>query len=421
MFLLADVQSMYVSVHQIFEPSLNQVPVVVLSNNDGCVVALCAKSKSIGIRRGDPLFKIKDLVRIHTVTVLSSQYALYADLSARLMRCLSTFSPDVEVYSIDEAFLGLEGFTAYDLTAYGRCIKDTVKQNTGLPINIGIAPTKTLAKIANRLAKKEPANAGVLYLATKAEQEEALKKVAVEDVWGIGRQYAQKLQNAGITTAYQLSCQPVEWARKHLGGIVGMRLVQELRGISCIQLELFPSIKQSIASTKSFGKPIRDFWELSEAVATYTTRAAEKLRQQQSCVNVITVFIHTSPFADGQNYYANSASFTLPTASDDTGELIHYANCILRRIFQSGHSFKKAGVIFTNLVQRDRVQTNLFETRDRVRSKKAMDALDAINTKLGSGKVSFAAAGIEKPWKMKAAYQSPRYTTRWDELMTASI
>jgi DNA polymerase V len=381
---------------------------------------------------GDPLFKVKPLINKHDIQVYSSNYSLYGDMSARVMTVLKGFTPQVEIYSIDEAFVGFDDFVGNDpgryrtggpaaagesLEDYARYIRRIVRQYTGIPVCLGLAPTKTLAKIANRLAKKDPANEGVLVLDTQEKQQRALEQTAVKDVWGIGRQHAGKLAQAGIHTAWQLANQPVEWARRHLGGVVGMRLVQELRGIACIQLELFPEPKKAIACTRSFGKPVTSLGDLSEAVSTYISMAAEKLRRQHSCTNIVTVFIHTSRFVAEEAHYSASTNVVLPVPSNHTGELIHHAMGGLKRIYREGPVYKKAGVIFNALTPADQVQTALFDQLDREKGKKLMATLDKVNGKLGANTLAFASSGTEKPWKLICEKRSPRYTTQWNELM----
>jgi DNA polymerase V len=353
-------------------------------------------------------------------------------MSARVMTVLKGFTPQVEIYSIDEAFVDFDDFVGYDpgryriggpaaagepLEDYARYIRRIVRQYTGIPVCLGLAPTKTLAKIANRLAKKDPANEGVLVLDTPEKQQWALEQTAVKDVWGIGRQYAGKLAQAGIHTAWQLANQSAEWARRHLGGVVGMRLVQELRGIACIQLELFPEPKKAIACTRSFGKPVTSLGDLSEAVSTYISMAAEKLRRQHSCVNIVTVFIHTSRYLTGEAYYSASTNVTLPVPSNHTSELIHHAMGGLKRIYRAGPVYKKAGVILNALTPADQVQTALFDGLDREKGKKLMATLDKVNGKMGANTLAFASSGTEKPWKLICEKRSPRYTTQWNELM----
>jgi len=417
MVALVDCNEFYCSCERVFNPRLEGKPVIVLSNNDACVIARTQAAKDLGIKMGQPYFQIKPLIAQKGVEVFSSNYALYGDVSARVMSILSTFTPEVEVYSIDEAFLGLDGFIGKNLEEYARHIRKTVRQYTGIPVCIGLGPTKTLAKIANRLAKKDPSTEGVLLLDTKEKQQQALEKTAVEDVWGIGRKYAAKLQKMGITTAWQLSGQRVQWARQQLGGVVGMRLIEELRGMQCLQLELFPSHRKSIACTRAFGKPVTSLAHLSEAVSTYISRAAEKLRWQQSCVNKMTVFIHTSRFMAECERYDASTQITLPMPSNHTGELIHYAKAGLKSIYQEGYVYKKAGVIFHQLVPSSQVQAHVFHPRDQARSSQLMNTLDAINGKWGRNTLSYASCGTQKEWQTVAAMRSPRYTTRWDELM----
>jgi DNA polymerase V len=418
MFALVDANNFYASCERVFNPKLEGKPVIVLSNGDGCVIARSQEAKNLGIKMGQPFFQLKSLIKENSVNVFSSNYALYGDMSQRLMEVLGGFTPEVEVYSIDEAFLGLDGFVGKNLEEYARHIRRKVRQYTGIPVCIGLGPTKTLAKIANRLAKKDPANEGVLILDTKEKQREALEKTEVEDIWGIGRRYAAKLKRAGITNAWQLSQQRVQWARQQLGGVVGMRLIEELRGMVCLQLDLFPSKKKSIACTRAFGKTVTSLEHLSEAVSTYISRAAEKLRWQQSCVNKMTVFIHTSRFIAECERYDASTQITLPMPSNHTSELIRYANAGLKSIYQEGHVYKKAGVIFNSLVPDTQVQLNLFSQVDPKKGAKEMQTLDKVNGTMGRNTLAYAACGTDQVWKAVVAMRSPRYTTQWHELLT---
>jgi DNA polymerase V len=421
LFALVDCNNFYASCERVFNPKLEGKPVIILSNNDGCVIARSQEAKDLGIKMGQPYFQLKPLLAENELEVFSSNYPLYGDMSHRVMEVLGGFTPEVEVYSIDEAFLGLHGLVGKDLQAYSRHIRKVVRQYTGIPICIGLGPTKTLAKIANRLAKKDPANEGVLILDTQEKQREALEKTAVEDVWGIGRRYAAKLKKAGITNAWQLSQQRAQWARQQLGGVVGMRLIEELRGVVCLQLDLFPSAKKSIACTRSFGKPVTTLAHLSEAVATYMSRAAEKLRWQQSCVNKMTVFIHTSRFIADTERYDASARITLPMPSNHTGELIHYAHAGLKSIYREGYIYKKAGIILSDLVPSSQIQANVLHPRDLTRGKQLMAILDEVNGKWGRNTLAYASCGTEKEWQTVARMRSPRYTTNWNELLTLNI
>ena len=386
---------------------------VVLSNNDGCVIARSDEAKALGIPMGLPAFKLADLLKAHPIEVFSSNYTLYGDLSARVMMTLTQWAPTVEVYSIDEAFLDLTGISTDALTPYGQTLRTTVHQWTGIPVSIGIAPTKTLAKLANRLAKRSPQ--GVVALTITSEIDATLACTRVEDIWGIGPGYTKRLKAQDIRTALQLRNVHDRWVRQLLG-VVGLRIVWELRGTSCLPLELCPPPKQSLMVSRSFGRPITVLSEMREAVATYMTRAAEKLRRAQRAAGVLTVFLMTNRFTD-EPHYANSVTIPLPVATQDTAELIRYALRGIEQLFREGYRYQKAGVIVTSLVPAHQVQTHLFDQHDRKRSQRLMAALDAINTQWGAGTVRYAAVGLRPQWIMRCGHHSPRYTTRWEELV----
>jgi DNA polymerase V len=390
-------------------------PVVVLSNNDGCVIARSEEAKALGIPMGLPAFQLADMLQEQHIEVFSSNYALYGDMSARVMTTLAQWTPDVEIYSIDEAFLHLTALSPEALPAYGQTMRTTIQQWTGVPVSIGIAATKTLAKLANRLAKRSPKARGVVTLMSPAEVEATLAQTPVEDIWGIGPGYTKRLKAQDIRTALQLRNVHDRWVRQQLG-IIGLRIVWELRGISCLPLELCPPPKQSLMVSRSFGRPITALTEMREAVATYTTRAAEKLRRAQRAAGVLTVFLMTNRFTD-EAQYSNSMTIPLPVATQDTAELIRYALRGIEQIFCESYRYKKAGVILTALVPAHQVQTHLFDHHDRERSQRLMAALDTINTQWGRGTIRYAAVGVQPRWRMRCARRSPRYTTRWQELV----
>ena len=408
---LVDCNNFYASCEAEFQPKLTGLAIVVLSNNDGCVVARSPAAKALGVKMGEPLFKIKQLVQDKAVQVFSSNYSLYGDMSQRVMVCLAEFTPDIEIYSIDEAFLDLSGFGYRDLADYGKEIRDCVRQWTGITVSIGVAPTKTLAKIANRMAKK--AGCGVCDLAG-TEANEILSSTDVEDVWGIGRRYAKSLRSHGIETALQLRDADPTWAKKSYS-VVMQRTILELRGYSCIPVELAPPSRQSITVSRSFSRPVTELQDLKEAIATHLSRAAEKLRLYRLTANVLQVFALTSRFHD--NYYSNGVTVSLPVATQDTAELLFYALQGTETIFRPGLLFKKAGVLLLELQPETVVQGHLFEQRDTERSKLLMQTLDNLNRQFGDRTVQYAAAGLKKGWCMKQEQRSPRWTTRWNELL----
>jgi DNA polymerase V len=413
-FALVDCNNFYASCERVFNPMLEGKSIVVLSNNDGCVVARSNEAKALGIGMGVPEFQIRPLLRAHHVHAFSSNYTLYGDMSQRVMETLEQFSPDVEVYSIDEAFLSLVGFEHRGLTEHGRLIRRTVLQWTGIPVSVGIAETKTLAKIANRIAKRTPDTGGVFDLLPCPDREALLGRVAVEDVWGIGPNHARLLKQHGITTARHLAGADDQWIRKRMG-VVGLRLVMELRGISCMDLEQCPTPKQSLTCSRAFGKLINTLAEMEEAVSVYTSRVSEKLRRERLAATVLTVCFTTNEFKEGPQY-SNTLTLKLPIVTDSTSELIRCALQGIRAIYRDGYLYKKAGVMLTGLVPASQTQADLFDDRDRGRSKRLMSALDSINDRWGPGTLQYASSGITKEWKTQFHRRSPAYTTDWDEL-----
>ncbi len=411
---LIDCNNFYASCERVFDPALKNTPVVVLSNNDGCIVARSAEVKALGVPLGKPLFQVEALIRQHGIRVFSSNYALYGDLSQRVMQTLAEFSPEIEIYSIDEAFLNFRGFTRRDLTAYGHEIRDRVLRWTGIPVSVGIAPTKTLAKIANRFAKRSPKTNGVLELSNERWRERALAITDVGEVWGIGGRYAKFLRGRGINTARDLSLVEEGWAKKHLS-VVGLRTVRELKGIPSIGMESAPPAKKQICVSRSFGRPVKELTDMKEAIATYTSRAAEKLRRQQSAAASVLVFMMTNRFKE-EPQYLNSTVIGLPVASICTQELISFALKGVDSIFRTGYRFKKAGVVLGDIRPAAEIQMDLFDTKDRAASARLMQAIDTIRSRMGRGHVRYAAEGFGQPWQTKFEKRSPRYSTSWDDL-----
>jgi DNA polymerase V len=408
---LVDCNNFYASCEAEFQPKLSGLALVVLSNNDGCVVARSPQAKSAGIRMGEPVFKIRHLIAQQNIQVFSSNYPLYGDMSQRVMLTLAQCAPEIEIYSIDEAFLDLSGFEHRDLAQYGQEIRDLVRQWTGITVSIGIGPTKTLAKVANRVAKKS--GSGVCHL-TQLDTDEVLSTFDIEDIWGIGRRYAKSLRSHGISTALQLRDADPAWAKQKYS-VVMQRTILELRGHSCIPLELAPPSRQSIMVSRSFSRPVTELRELKEAIATHLSRAAEKLRLYQLTANVLQVFAHTSRFRD--NYYTNGVTISLPVATQDTAELLFYAMSGAEAIYRPGHAFAKAGVLLLELQPETLVQGHLFEQRDTERSKLLMATLDNLNRQFGARAVQYASAGLMKGWGMRQERRSPRWTTCWGELL----
>ncbi|HPY77197.1 MAG TPA: Y-family DNA polymerase [Anaerohalosphaeraceae bacterium] len=410
---LVDCNNFYASCERIFDPKLEGRPVVVLSNNDGCVVARSNEAKALGIPMGIPFFEIKPLVEKHQILVFSSNYTLYADMSDRVMETLSHFTPHIEVYSIDEAFLDLSGIPE-DRTEYGRRIRQTVRQWTGLPVSIGIGATKTLAKVANKLAKKSDKAAGVLDLTDSPWLDQALRRIEVQDVWGIGRQISRKLKAAGIHTALDLREANLNWIKSQFG-IQGVRTVMELQGRRCWQLEENPPAKQSITVSRGFGRLITELDPLQEATALYAARAGEKLRAEGLAAGAMNVFVTTSRFVEKSRRYMQHCVIPFETATEDTQELIAAAVAAVEQIYKKGYEYKKSGVMLLDLAPRDKVQGGLFDVKDRARSRRLMETIDRIN-RIGSAAIHWAAEGIQQPWKARFAHKTPAYTTRWTDL-----
>ncbi|MHC4083629.1 MAG: Y-family DNA polymerase [Planctomycetota bacterium] len=410
-FALVDCNNFYASCERAFNPKLEGRPIVVLSNNDGCIVARSNEAKALGIGMGVPAFEAEKVIEENNVEVFSSNYALYADMSSRVMKTLSTFTPDMEVYSIDEAFLNLAGFNC-SLTDYGRKICRTVKRWTGIPVTVGIGRTKTLAKIANRIAKHSGRGDGVQDLTDIASLDEILTAIPVEKIWTVGIKTTIKLKRAGIETALHLQRADINWIRQKFG-VVGVRTVYELRGMSCYPLEQNPPVKKSIAVSRSFGRPVESIEGLKEAVATYCSRGGEKLRQHGLAAGLMTVYVTTSRFI--KNRYFNSHTIEFPVATSDTKELIGGALLCIDRLYRRGFLFKKAGIVLSGLVPENRIQGNLFDSVDRAKSRRLMQVIDAVNSRLNCP-LRWVAEGLNQPWKVKFNRRSYRYTTRWDEL-----
>ncbi|PLX41214.1 MAG: DNA polymerase V subunit UmuC [Deltaproteobacteria bacterium] len=418
---LVDCNSFYASCERLFRPNLKERPVVVLSNNDGCIVARSPEVKALGIPNGSPWFKAKALAERHGVVAFSSNYTLYADLSNRVMSLLSTFSPEQEVYSIDECFLDLTGIKAADLTEYGRTIKERVKRDIGLPVCVGIGASKTLSKLANHIAKKNPALGGVMNLNALAEGEvdELLALLPVDDVWGVGSRIAGRLRRLGIKSALDLKRARSEEVRA-LTSVVTGRTVAELNGIECISLEEVLPRKKQIMCSRSFSRRVGGLPELEESVVQYMTRAAEKLRAEGSLAKLVHVYLRTNRFKRDEPQYKPGVTVPLANHSDDTILLVRAALFGLRRIYRPGFLFQKAGVMLSELVARDERQPTLFNDGEAIaRSRSLMEALDAVNTLMGSGTVRLLGEGIDKGWDMKRGLLSPRYTTRMEDIPIA--
>lgn len=415
-FALVDCNSFYCSCERVFRPDLNNKPVVVLSNNDGCVVARTDEVKALGLPAWEPYFKIKDDIKKHNVHVFSSNYTLYGDMSGRVMNTLAQFAPEMEVYSIDEAFLSFTGMEKMNLTEYSKQIRKTVLQNTGIPTCIGIGPTKVLAKVANKVAKKDKIRTqGVFNLCDPEYREKVLKVFPVEDIWGIGKQSAKKLHEHKIKTAWQLKQADPSYIQRFLT-IVGSRIVKELDGISCLDLETDVEDRKQIVSSRSFGRQVKSITEIQESIANHVTTACEKLRKQNLMCKNITVFVQTNPFKNAPQYH-NSANMDLLSGTSVTPKLIKNAFKLLDAIYKEGFEYKKCGVIFNDLYSKNTQQLDFFGRSDTLEQEAFMETIDKLNKFHGKGSVKFAACGIDQFWKMLSEMKSPCYTTRWSELL----
>jgi len=419
MFALVDVNNFYCGCETVFRPDLRGKPVLVLSNNDGCVIARNAEVKELKIPMGSPYFKLKDEIRRHKITVFSSNYPLYADFSNRVMTTLEKMVPSVEVYSIDEAFLDLTGLrNCRVLEDFGREIRERIKRDTHLTVGVGIAQTKTLAKLANYAAKKWKQTGGVVDLSNIERQRKLMALVPVEEVWGVGRRISKKLNAMGIITAKDLSEQSTYIIRKHFN-VVLERTVRELRGEPCLELEEFAPTKQQIVCSRSFGSRITEYMDMRQAVCSYAERAAEKLRRERQYCRQVAVFVRTSPHAEGEVFYGNQAMGRLLTPSNDTRDIIRVAMQGLDHIWRDGCRYMKAGVMLGDFYSQGVSQLNLFdEFKPQANSESLMRVVDGLNQS-GKGKLWFAGQGIQKSWEMKREMLSPAYTTRLSDLPVA--
>lgn len=419
MFALCDVNSFYASCETVFRPDLKGRPVVVLSNNDGCVIARSAEAKPF-VKMGEPYFKQKDMFRRHGIIAFSSNYELYADMSNRVMTTLEELSPRCEIYSIDEAFCDLTGVrNCRDLTDFGREIRETVLRRTHLTVGVGIAQTKTLAKLANHAAKQwQRQTGGVVDLSNLERQRKLMALLPVDEVWGVGRRISKKLEAMGIKTVLQLADTDIRFIRKHFN-VVLERTVRELRGEPCLGLEEFAPVKQEIVCSRSFGGRITEYHEMRQAICSYASRAAEKLRGEHQYCRFISAFVKTSPFALNEPYYGNSASVKLLTPTQDSRDIITAATKCLDTIWRDGHRYQKAGVMLGDFYSQGVAQLNLFDDNaPRKNSEKLMEVLDHLNAKGGRGTLYFAGQGIQTVWQMKREMLSPRYTTRFSDILS---
>jgi DNA polymerase V len=418
MFAHIDCNNFYVSCERVFNPSLNGKPVIVLSNNDGCAISRSNEAKALGIPMGAPAFKYKEIIEENNVHVFSANFPLYGDMSNRVMSILATFCPMQEIYSIDECFLDLSGFDV-DLKEYGLQMKERVYKWTGLPISIGIAPTKSLCKVATRVAKKFPKETNSVHVIDSEELRiKALKWLEIGEVWGIGRQYTKKLLAKNIKNAYQFTCMGDDWVKKHMS-IVGLRLKHDLQGIPSIMIEEVKD-KKNIATTRTFDYNTENYEDVKERIVTFTTKCAEKLRKQGSCCNSIQVFIATNFYRKDLPQYYNSICIKLPFATNSTFELAEYAVVGLEQIFKKGYAYKRAGVFVMDFTPENNQQLNLFQNRN-AKHIPIMKAMDKLNRKYGCDLLRLGAQAPGKTWRMKQEKLSPHYTTNINEVLTIKV
>jgi DNA polymerase V len=420
-FALVDGNNFYVSCERVFNPRLEGKPVVVLSNNDGCVVARSAEVKALGVKMADPWFQMKDLARKHGILAFSSNYTLYADMSNRMMRVLSAYSPEQEVYSIDECFLGFDGFPAAELPIIGERIRQQVRRWVGIPVCVGFGATKTLAKLANHCAKKGLAGSdGVCDFGqmSKPELDSLYARIEVGEVWGVGRRLTERLVGLGIITVRDLRDADARMMRDAFS-VVLERTVMELRGVSCLALEELAPAKKQIMSSRTFGAYVHSLPELEEAVSTYLARAAEKLRRQRSVAGAVQVYIRTNPFNETHPQYQQGITVPLTLSTSDTVRLTRAVLWGLKRIYRPGYAYQKAGVMLMDLHPAGQTQGVLFSTASPGRPA-LMEVIDRANARWGRGTLKLAAEGVIKPWQMKRERVSPAYTTRWEDLPRVS-
>ena len=416
---LVDCNSFYVSCERLFNPSIIKKPVIVLSSNDGCIISRSTEAKALDIKMGEPYFKVEKIVKKNDVKVFSSNYSLYGDISRRVMKTLKQFSPQIEIYSIDEAFLDLSSIKNENLFEYGNKIRKTILKWTGIPTSIGIATTKTLSKAANYVAKKE--KSGIVNLINSKQTDEILSKININDVWGVGRQLTKFYIRNGIKTAYQLKNMHNGWIKKNTN-VFGSRTAMELKGISCTSLEIYQGKRKNCCVSRSFGRKVTELEELNESITTHCLNAAEKIRSDNQTTKRITVFIRTSPFQKNKNYYANSRDIDLPIRTNDSIELVKQALVALKYIYRKGYKYQKAGIILSRLNDINIYKKNLFSSiNSEEKRTKLMKAIDYTNIKYGRHALSIAQAGLNKKWNVKRQHSSKIDTACFDFLPTVKI
>lgn len=426
-FFLVDCNNFFVSCERVFNPVLRNKPVAVLSSNDACIIARSNEVKALGVPMGAPLFEYEKLLKYHGVYIYSANFSLYGDMSNRVMQTLAPLATDIEIYSIDEAFLFVSDYSlpiTYDprfyYASYGHLMRKQVMQNTGIPVSVGIGPTKTLAKIANHIVKKNPVYDGVFDITLHPDKDTLLQAIEVGDVWGIGRRYAKALRKKGVSTAYDFMQLDDAWVRKNMS-VVGLKTLHELRGVACLDLDESHDSKQSICVSRLFGQKTKNIQDVHEALAHYTSMAAIKLRAQKSVTAHISVFLMTSRHHDPYTFF-KSASIPLPIATAYTPTLIAQAQQGLQKIIIPGLVYKKVGVVLSDIEPESSIQLSTYVAEiDIEREKKLMHVVDQVNKKMGKNKLFFAAAGVQQQWKMKQEKRSQLYTTSWNELLTIKV
>jgi len=414
MIALADCNNFYASCERVFNPELKDKPIVVLSNNDGCIIARSNEAKILGIKMGEPVFKVRDIIDNNNVYVFSTNFALYGDMSSRVMSLLSDMSPEIEIYSIDEAFINFTGVK--DSVQLASKMKSIIAKSTGIPISIGIAKTKTLVKVANYIAKKQTAN-GVYALTEQPQIENALKELPVSKLWGVGSRHLQILNSYGINTAYDFIQLNEEWVLEKMT-IMGLRMQRELKGDPCFGIDAYPSRKKNIRTSRSFGVKVKSLQTIQESIIAHAARCAEKLRIENSCARYVSVILRTNPFSKSQDYYCGYKSINLDIPTNDSMEIISAAKILLGSIYKEGLIYTKSGVIVGDNVPADQVQLNLFYSEQgKEKRKNLYKSVDFINQTMGRDKIQLLGQGIEKKWKLKRENLSPCYTTRWTDLL----
>ena len=418
MYALVDCNSFYASCEKVFKPELWKKPVVVLSNNDGCIIARSSEAKALGVRMGEPYFKRKQFFTKNDITAFSANFTLYGDLSERVMHILGNFTSNIEVYSIDESFLDLHGFD--NLENYGEKIKDTVLKQIGILVGVGIAPTKTLAKLANYITKKQSQYNGCCYLKDMETVDRICGNIPIDEVWGIGNRYANMLAQNKVKTVAEFKALPEKWVYKKMT-VTGLRTYRELHGKPSISMEDAVPPKKAICTSRSFGKSLQKFEDIEEALCTFGANAARKLRKQKGCTSIISVFLETNPFQLGTPQYNNSQRICLPYPTDSTLIINQYACYALKKIFRKGYQYKKTGILLTDFTPRQEQQLDLFSTFSIPKHRQAMDACDQLMQKYGARIIKTAREGTHEPFKMRQQNLSDRYTTRMSEILKINI